>query len=50
VLRDYCRLPSLSIYASLQATNLGLAIEKIDQMLRWRLSDEPLSTVGCCNA
>lgn len=25
-----------------QATNLGKAIEKIDEMLRWRLSDEPI--------
>ncbi len=26
-----------------QATNLGLAIEKINEMLRWRLSDDPVT-------
>lgn len=26
-----------------QATNLALAIEKINEMLRWRLSDDPVT-------
>lgn len=31
------------VTSGFQATNLGLAIEEIRKMLRWRLSDEPIS-------
>lgn len=39
---DYEKLFKSYLTTGFQGTNLGLAIEEINRMLRWRLSDEPL--------
>jgi len=39
---DYAKLFSDYKTFGLQATNLSLAIDQINQMIRWRLSDEPI--------
>jgi len=40
---DYDKLFDAYVNMGFQATNLGLAIKTIKEMLRWRLSDDPVS-------
>eukprot|EP00744_Colponema_vietnamica_P009126 GILI01013001.1.p1 GENE.GILI01013001.1~~GILI01013001.1.p1 ORF type:complete len:384 (-),score=91.54 GILI01013001.1:399-1499(-) len=39
---DYSKLFASYATMGFQATNIGLAIEEINRMIRWRLSDEPI--------
>lgn len=39
---DYEKLMDAMLTTGFQATNLGLAVEEVNRMLRWRLSDEPI--------
>jgi len=38
---DYSKVFETLTTTGFQATNLGLAIEKVNEMIKWRLSDEP---------
>lgn len=39
---DYQKVFASYINTGFQATNLGLAIEEVNKMIKWRLSDEPI--------
>lgn len=40
---DYSRLFASYKFCGIQATNLALAIDQVNQMIKWRLSDEPVA-------
>lgn len=39
---DYNEMFKTYISTGFQATSLGLAIEEVNRMIKWRLSDEPI--------
>jgi len=39
---DYEKIFATYRHTGFQATNLGLAIEEVNRMIKWRLSDEPI--------
>ena len=39
---DYNKVFATYLNTGFQATNLGLAIERVNEMIKWRLSDEPV--------
>ena len=40
---DYEKMFASYRHTGFQATNLGLAIEEVNKMIKWRLSDEPIA-------
>ena len=40
---DYEKLFATYRHTGFQATSLGLAIEEVNKMIKWRLSDEPVA-------
>jgi deoxyhypusine synthase len=39
---DYEEMFKTYRHTGFQATNLGLAIEEVNRMIKWRLSDDPI--------
>ena len=40
---DYQKVFASYRHTGFQATSLGLAIEEVNKMIKWRLSDEPIA-------
>ena len=40
---DYEAMFKTYVHTGFQATNLGMAIEEVNKMIKWRLSDEPIA-------